>query len=549
MNPNFRRSMPTLSYMGVPADHFEVVNRMYVYLKGNFNLDVQSTPRDPSTMILPPGQLPYMFDIISEVDVMDALGTNHERHIIVFVIEMKTRASEIRSQDISLHPSTDFLDVDALQSPRMLFTPNALKTFVVSSSCDDLPDTICPAEGSVPMHIAAPSEPRGKANLIKPEAWYGIYNASNPKSLSFDDWRATVSTVIEYTNDTAPQAYTYVKSLLRGDSLSLLHEYEHLTPVTSRSADGLLDFLRPRNVKTDIENVALQKLQNTKMKSPASSDNYYKFRSQFEKNKLDGKITDDATLRLNWMKNLDGELKGKLYDLSTTPATVENVDCRIPGSRDLYTYDMLLSATDSLQTKMQAKHRSDQASSVPASGGGRGKKRHAADAQLRLTDTDNSDKRPMPGILFSKEEREAVGKGKNGTFRDDSPRTCNNCNSPDHLLGECKQTARKNAFVVKSRSDSRNESKSAESNNLSKNKFKKVKAELRQLKASLTSMSNDSVPVNPSTTDAFQPPPSRSTHEASVAASNTSNNPSFRQAASVTQAAGSVARLCNLLGQ
>jgi len=40
------------------------------------------------------------------------------------------------------------------------------------------------------------------------------------------------------------------------------------------------------------------------------------------------------------------------------------------------------------------------------------------------------------------ERRRAVedrpgGKGDNGTFADGSPRTCNNCNNPDHMMGQC----------------------------------------------------------------------------------------------------------------
>ena len=51
---------------------------------------------------------------------------------------------------------------------------------------------------------------------------------------------------------------------------------------------------------------------------------------------------------------------------------------------------------------------------------------------------------------FSKEERlKAVagpnypnGHGENGIFTDKTPKTCNNCNSPDHLAGDCTKPKR-----------------------------------------------------------------------------------------------------------
>ena len=51
---------------------------------------------------------------------------------------------------------------------------------------------------------------------------------------------------------------------------------------------------------------------------------------------------------------------------------------------------------------------------------------------------------------FSKEERLKAaagpqypnGYGKNGQFSDETPKTCNNCNSPDHLAGDCKKPKR-----------------------------------------------------------------------------------------------------------
>jgi len=214
---------------------------------------------------------------------------------------------------------------------------------------------------------------------------------------------------------------------------------------------------------------------------------------------------------------------------------------------------MLLTLTDSLQEKLQALHRSELSGSPPVTGGGnRGKKRRANEAHMRYMGGNNdgsTGNRPgTPATPFSIAERKAAGAGANGTFRsDDTPRTCNNCNSPDHLMGDCKQKGRNNAF--KSHNGNKNKTKNAEPKLPSKGEVKKTKAELKQLKASLDAIIT--TPVDPATVEAFQPPPTRTppARAAAVAAPPTSADTVFRQAVTVSQAMTRVAELCASLSR
>ena len=99
-----------------------------------------------------------------------------------------------------------------------------------------------------------------------------------------------------------------------------------------------------------------------------------------------------------------------------------------------------------------------------------------AKAQLR-----SNDSRTYHGP-FSAAERKPSAKlkeGSNGTFNDGTIKTCNTCNSPDHLMGSCSHTVKKNLFHASS-SVSKPSNESSPSGR-SKSALKKSKAQFAKL--------------------------------------------------------------------
>ena len=490
VNPVFGRNVPFVELTGNQGDNPAFVKSAIQHqLKNDLGIIVAN--------VMVAGGFEFDLDIVAHY-----CDPNGQRHLYVHIYKCDIMEKQIVNKNQIAHPVVGWQECDAMQSPRILFGPVHIRNWLVDP--DDFeaqpdtvfkPDTSNGADGQRLVKRPGP--------IKTPDAWYGIFHKENPKNLTFADWSSHVTVATEYYGDDEDHSYLYVKALMKGNALVSTVEYELLRSAAGqpRTFRSLLEFLKPLNQKVEVKSSAVTKLENTTMKMPHTTTNYYSFKADFERNKNEGQIVDDHTLRKCWLQNIVTPLRIALYQRTDTPADMKDVNSFKPDMTP-YTYMDMLAHTDQEHAKQQALHRVNVEAGTQETAGKRKtgeedvsglsrRQQKRAKAQLRSNDS------RVFHSPFSAAERKPSAKlkeGSNGTFNDGTIKTCNTCNSPDHLMGSCSHTVKKNLFHASS-SVSKPSNESSPSGR-SKSALKKSKAQFAKL-ATLIDKIGEATPSAP----------------------------------------------------
>jgi hypothetical protein len=204
------------------------------------------------------------------------------------------------------------------------------------------------------------------------------------------------------------------------------------------------------------------------MKQPVSGANYSAYETEFERLRITSKCVDDFMLRTYFFRGLNHQLKSNLLkDKASHPIDFTQQDCMHDGHpwtlarlKALCAINVrhIVRGKEILGDDSARKRNSEAASET----GGKNKKaKKGGDKNAKFHSTKGkSGKKGGKGSkggtkggpttqssgLFPKQKRiEAVKakhgqnatEGANGLFADGTPKTCNSCNDPDHLAGDC----------------------------------------------------------------------------------------------------------------
>ena len=434
----FSRTTPYARQNADLTDKDQMASLLQHELRIAYRIEVDSTRTDPHGVpVAGESETPFALQYLNE-NVTDIPAGGRSKEVLFRLIRARSKRSEIESVILAVHPQVQFMDVDALQSARNVFGSEYVRNYIISPDFEFLIDSEFVAEVAVSTVISSP----GKLQIPKPELWYGVYHKDNPSKLTYADWQRSVEKVLEYSREPEEQAYIFVTRLLVGDAYSQVKEFEERTDPADKTWRNLLKYLAPLNVKIDVEEQAISNLKRTVMKDPTSIPNYYAFRSSFENNRIKGNVSDDFTLRSHWIQNVTKDLREKILDGSEVPTDIQKTEC-LDKSGVPYTYPKLLTHTDDCMKRIQQFFRIDQEASSRENlqtpdGKRKRTDQHSSDGKksLKMSDADADGDKTSTKIR-SKGERVKAGVGKNGTFKDGTPKTCNGCNSPDHLLDAC----------------------------------------------------------------------------------------------------------------
>jgi hypothetical protein len=278
---------------------------------------------------------------------------------------------------------------------------------------------------------------------VKPNAFYGLTDSRTPKGFDFLTYdQQNVDYVNSVANATDEERYLFYASQYQATALAYRQEFEKLfVNVVDRTVTNLSAFVRPKVVPVTRSQDALNKLKVLKMKSPPTFQNFHAYRTDYETYKRDATLEDDYLARDIFLKGLSEQVRKQVITSEHCPPSIDTPECfQSNGVTRFLITDLIQLAETSVQ-RMNALFRAGQKRNGPddptvRDNKGAGKRSKGAGkggkgTYLQALTTDRQPTTPKP-----KHERGLIV-GRNGAFRDGSPRTCNGCNSPDHLFHDC----------------------------------------------------------------------------------------------------------------
>ena len=393
--------------------------------------------------------------LLPDVMIVDGIFCKH-----VVVTHLAQPRTTLTTRMPSMTPYVAFTAISMLAptlidtvTGRLLFTFEAIyrsveQNFIMSAAFRNIAAVIEPAV--IPPGIIPPVLPAAAASHrmsrqlepVKPNAFYGLTDSRTPKGFDFLTYdQQNIDYVNSVANATEEERYLFYASQYQATALAYRQEFEKLyVGVDDRTVKNLSAFVRPQIVPATRAQDALNKLKALKMKSPPTFQNFHSYRTEFETHRRDATLEDDYLARDLFLKGLTEPVRKQVITSELCPPSIDTPTCIQHDGVTPFLVADLVQLTEISVQRMNALFRANQ--KRPASedtvmrdnkggkrqkgGGGKGGK----GAQMHAV----VNNRPI--TPFPKHER-GTTVGKNGAFRDGSPRTCNGCNSPDHLFHDC----------------------------------------------------------------------------------------------------------------
>ena len=329
----------------------------------------------------------------------------------------------------------DFADVtkfpiDALV-PHDIARVYALGTMHSFPLCEFIPDIVAPGLPLGPPGGAGTVRSLGTFKPAVCDDFHGFGNVMTPLSFEFEKYAEQCNNRLRQCV-TPESKYQAFRDLFKGDAYDYVEAFEKTCLPVMYTFESLRDYvlaMSPLAANLDKSRAEFKALH---LVSYQKEEEYLAFQRVF--NHLVIKIPgySDVMKRNEFLDRLPDVLLHKIIDDSNKcpvhPRRDDAMDPKIPGNP--YTITVLQAHALDIVRRYQSKRLNSQNgmgtdAANPSSKRQRRKSRdNGKNAQLRST--------------FTKQERQSVGTGgKNGVFRDGTPKTCNNCNSPDHLAHEC----------------------------------------------------------------------------------------------------------------
>ena len=305
---------------------------------------------------------------------------------------------------------------------------------------------------------------RNNKMIGRPASFYGLSHpkhADKPGEIpfNFEDWEKHMLLFVGSTYLDTPtpmdikEGYNFVCSVLLGEANMYQSDFEKLHPFTqSHTAHNLLSFVKSQCVKTSKYLTENEKLKELRIDTPATPDAWVKFTALFSSHSSRGGIDDDHVLRTHMLSSLSRTLLGELSDHVDTPITYSYPHPVLKDNSGPYTLAHMKKTLLEIILKNHNKfiqlqdHKRQQGDGkwqqVPT--GKRGNEQQATTPRKK----GKGDKgkgggkggkgKPSSTVhYFTRDQRVNVKVGRNGPFADGTAKTCNNCNSPDHLALSC----------------------------------------------------------------------------------------------------------------
>ena len=362
-------------------------------------------------------------------------------------------------------PGTDFYETDAVASEGYggyhaldIFFANQVSLLSLS------PTTIPSGMGASPTSAASRLEP--KVKIKEPKAYLGM-EKEREKDPSF--------TIITYfdgldryfasTSHTEDTQYNFARSCFAERALGTVKMYEDIHDSASRTYETFKTHIIRTYYNPVVQAQERNRLQSLTMPSPLTYEKLTDFNSSFNTTARSASynlnsLGDDTTLRALYMSALDKGLCRILIDDKDFPSeTILVQECHHPKTSNPFTLNDLMQAALAAQRRRETnklvmghqsekRKREDEPDTHSKGKGGKKKfkKGEKGKSSQSSSRTINSVEDMQKAKRFTKEQRIAALKPgktpKNGTFADGSPRTCNNCNSPDHFVDKCPQISK-----------------------------------------------------------------------------------------------------------
>ena len=339
--------------------------------------------------------------------------------------------------------------------------------------------------------------------------FYGYGERRTPKDFDMAEYLEKVTRMLE--NVSPKKQYSlFVEALQDGKAYSYVQAYEKSKGTADKIFTELRDkisAISPVEKTEGRDDDQYKRLKLTDFDEEAWID----FDREYVRlaDKVGGK--GDITRRREYFEKLPSRLRSLLVkDRLLCPSDPIKEAAVHPQTGAPFTFAMLQEAAKTImrieqQDKLLNKpagsnKRSDPDGSTDEPERKLSKKQRKLNAQSRKLESAANGANADDFGTYPKAERVKAGAGKNGVFRDGSPKTCNNCNGNDHFTHECKKpTDTRAKFEAKhgGNASSAKGGKADTVNNLAdSNLSKKAK---KDIKALLMGASEVPVPVNPAT--------------------------------------------------
>ena len=343
--------------------------------------------------------------------------------------------------------------------------------------------------------------------------FFGFDDKRTPAKFNFEDYADQIESNLQFC-ESPLEKYRLWRACFQEDAYTYIKAFEglHPPPFTFEMLKAYMLTLAPKVLTRETARDDLRKLKMLHF----TEKSYLEFQRRFIQATAIIQGYDDNRLRVEFVDKLHPNLIARIVDNNKCPSDPKDVNVVVPDTNppELFTIKHLQDlaidvirreATKSYAGEGNRKGRVsvfDRLGETDSSGtGGTGKRLSKADKK-RARKAKNAAATGKDGgatlnSAYTKEQRIKAcantgkypqGHGKNGKFNDGTPKTCNNCNSPDHLADKCDKP-RQNV-----------PSNSVAASNLNKRAKKDITSALRAYTASTASS-------NPGANSAMSAPP------------------------------------------
>jgi len=352
----------------------------------------------------------------------------------------------LRNRIVSKRPFLDFVTLrdfaNRTRFPRTKSYKRDISPLYLESGFVNFPNTrflALPSPTPTPTPGLVPGSVPPRLGAYKPTPADKFYGFDHPNTPANFDWKEYVEqTETKLRQNTDPdQKYMAFKDLFVEDAYKYVTEYEAEVPDGDpKTFEGLRDLVQTKSPLATREAKNRHEFDRLVM-GDNTEEGYVRFQRDFGSlvTRIGGYT--DQMKREQFCKKLSPALLKRIVDNDKCPEVPYVATCFVPDTDPPvpFTYDKLTDLASRLSRKGQSlkTFRSDTPTTSRNQGNPMGPKR--LKREMRRMKRQGTAKMEA---MYTEAERAKIPEGKNGTFkRDGTVKTCNNCNSPDHLASDC----------------------------------------------------------------------------------------------------------------
>ena len=365
------------------------------------------------------------------------------QRILCHVLVCDSYVQELRNGNIAKRPFLNFVTLrqfsDSTAFPRAQAYAEDIALLYAATGYANFPNTEFLELPSPPSTVPSSGVKNtlGTYKPIPPDKFYGFDHAKTPADFDWKEYVDQTEVKLRQCVD-ADQKYAAFRDLFVEDGFKYVTEYENKLkemPGISKTFEGLRDLVQSYSPLATRRSKAQAEFDKLKM-GDNTEEAYVKFQREF------GNLTTriggytDQSKRKEFCKRINATLLNRVVNHDKCPEIPDDLDPVVPDTSPpvSFTYEKLADLAMSCVRKNQSlKHLRNDTVATPSGYTGTNPKRIKRE-QKRLKRAQTAKMEAM----YTEAERAKVQVGKNGTFRvDGTVKTCNNCNSPDHLASDC----------------------------------------------------------------------------------------------------------------